>query len=213
MKLVQAVALLRQIPRREASKLIDDEMVKVNGQPATSYSLEIDEERDSIEIGNRKYNIKVKKNKLFAYYKPKGIISTLAEGKNTLLPVVQKMGTPNLKPIGRLDAESEGLLLLTNDGDFINSILHPSKHVPKIYKVIASGFKDPEQKRALAALVKLRNFSVDRERVTFEVELEEGKNRQVRRACSAAGMHAEKLVRISIGAVQLGDLKPGSWIE
>lgn len=213
MKLVQAVALLRQIPRREASKLIDDGMVKVNGEVATGYSREIDEQNDSIEIGNRKYNVKTKKNRLIAYYKPKGIICTLAEGKNTLLPVVQKMGIANLKPVGRLDAETEGLLLITNDGDYINSMLHPSKHVPKIYKALVSGYKDLEQRAELSRILNLTNFVADRERATFEVEIEEGKNRQIRRACSAAGMHVEKLVRISVGKIQLGDLKPSQWKE
>ncbi len=211
MKLVQILALALQIPRRKTIDLIIDKKVKVNNIITEQFSLSIDA-KDLIEVETEHEKLQFKaadflnleKNYL-AFYKPKGIITSIQGLKYYLA----KINIPNLKPVGRLDQESEGLLLLTDDGDFILKLTHPQFHVPKKYLIWIEGLKDEKQ---LDFLHNSLDFQVKSENM-LEIELKEGKNRQIRRACSQAGLFVKRILRISVGKVQLNNLKVGEWIK
>ena len=126
-------------------------------------------------------------------------------------------------PVGRLDRESEGLLLMTNDGEFANALTHPSMHVPKTYRVTIHPSLSKEQRAALENGVEIdgkmtlpsevRVVSREEGRVVIELTIFEGRNRQIRKMCEAVGLEVARLRRISIGPLKLGMLKPGSYRE
>lgn len=225
MKLVQALALHLEIPRRQAAEMIDLGLVKVNGQVCLAYSAPFDLNKDRLEVSENKSNRPAKEvkkktpislessyqKKYVALYKPRGVITSLDGKGNSLNDIVRQIGFPNLKPVGRLDAESEGLLLLTDDGQFINHLTHPRHGVSKIYKVWASGYKETKQLEFLEKLLTVVKFKEQKPGITLEIRLQEGQNRQIRRACAQAGLFVERILRIAIGAVELGKLNPGEW--
>ncbi|MDJ0626312.1 MAG: pseudouridine synthase [Candidatus Caenarcaniphilales bacterium] len=218
MKLVQAVALMAKVSRREASELIKKGLVTLNGQLAENYSQEINPNSDKVKIRNQKPNKKLLTvKKYFAFYKPRGVISTLAKQSNTIREVVEKINIPNLKPIGRLDAESEGLMILTNDGELINKLSHPSSHIEKVYSVTISGLKKDQQLEHLSKFLKINSNERFKNKIVLEVTLHEGQNRQIRRACAQAGLYVERILRIAIGNVKLNNIHPrlkvGEWKE
>ena len=155
-------------------------------------------------------------------HKPRGYVTTLSDekGRRNVAQLVKGCGA-RVYPVGRLDMDSEGLLLLTNDGDFANKLMHPRHEVSKIYRVIVSGF-------TLAALdklgqpVTLDGYTIAKPSVRLihdnadgsaelEVVIHEGRNRQVRRMCDIAGMSVTRLIRIGEGSLQLGGLPCGKW--
>ena len=155
-------------------------------------------------------------------HKPRGYVTTLSDekGRRNVAQLVKGCGA-RVYPVGRLDMDSEGLLLLTNDGDFANKLMHPRHEVSKIYRVIVSGF-------TLAALDKLgQPVTLDGYTIAkpsarlihdnadgsaeLEVVIHEGRNRQVRRMCDIAGMSVTRLIRIGEGSLQLGGLPCGKW--
>lgn len=210
MKLIQAVALLCKCSRREAEQLIDRNLVKVNGQIITQYSFAVDSEKEKIEI----QGFKTQKNDLeekyyFAFHKPKGLEVSLNGHSNSMSPIIQKIGVNNLKPVGRLDFDSEGLLLLTNDGEFLHKLTHPKFHIPKIYKVWVEGLKEQSQLNSLGRFLRVKNRNFEEQ--TLELELREGQNRQIRRSCAQVGLYVKRILRTGIGAVQLGELKAEHW--
>ena len=125
-------------------------------------------------------------------------------------------------PVGRLDMDSEGLLLFTNDGEFANSLMHPKHEVDKTYRVVVDGYT-PENFESLKKPVTLDGYTIRRPQVKLArppradgraellVTIHEGRNRQVRRMCAMAGMEVRRLIRISEGSLQLGDLPKGKW--
>lgn len=155
-------------------------------------------------------------------HKPRGFVTTLSDekGRRNVAELVKDCGQ-RVYPVGRLDMDSEGLLLLTNDGDFANRLMHPKHNVDKTYLVTVEGYSEAslEQLRMPITLdgytiakpsVKL--ISADEKGSTrLEVVIHEGRNRQVRRMCAAAGMRVIRLVRITEGDLQLGDLPLGKW--
>ena len=154
-------------------------------------------------------------------HKPRGFVTTLSDekGRKNAAQLVADVGL-RVYPVGRLDMDSEGLLLFTNDGEFANMLMHPKHEVNKVYKVIVSGYTE----EGLARLKKpvtldgytirtpevtlLRNVDTDAELL---VTIHEGRNRQVRRMCAIAGMQVKRLVRVAEGPVELGDLPKGKW--
>jgi pseudouridine synthase len=213
MKLAQIVALLTQKPRREAVELIKAELVTVNGEVSTQYSLLIDQEKDKVVVqGFEKRVQRIHKNEYFIFNKPKGVECTLNGNSNALNKYLMKFEVANLKPVGRLDKDSEGLLIVTNDGAFIQKLAHPKQHIPKIYEVWLSGIKDVEQEEKLKSILKISKMKFfGQGKAILEVELQEGQNRQIRRSCASVGLHVERILRTAIGAVKLGELKPGEW--
>jgi 23S rRNA pseudouridine2605 synthase len=241
MKLSQVVVLATGLARRKAVELIKYGSVKVNNEIALEYSRLINCQKDKVEIQDYKFSLPALKEKssekhYFIYYKPKGVEVTLKEGLsehnsqkdnyrndnsihkklNTLQGVISEIGIPNLKPVGRLDLDSEGLLLLSNDGDFINKLTHPKYHVPKIYKVWVNGLKNSSENSQQVKFLNdsfnlLSIESEENDSIVLEIELREGKNRQIRRICAQAGLYVKRILRISIGEVKLNKLKLGEW--
>ena len=155
--------------------------------------------------------------------KPRGYVTTLSDEQGRRCVIDLLTGVPErVYPIGRLDRNSEGLLLFTNDGDFANGIMHPSRQVTKTYRVTVRPPVSEEQLAQMSAGVTLEDGfqtapanivtqTVEPERVVLLVTIHEGKKREVRRMCDAVGLEVARLRRISIGPVKLGMLRPGQW--
>lgn len=153
--------------------------------------------------------------------KPRGYVTTLSDekGRPNAAQLVSDCAV-RVYPVGRLDMDSEGLLLFTNDGDFANSLMHPKHEVDKTYRVSVCGFTDAGLER-LKEPVTLDGYTIRRPQVKLTrrsggkaqllVTIHEGRNRQVRRMCAMADMTVTRLVRISEGRLQLGDLPSGKW--
>ena len=154
-------------------------------------------------------------------HKPRGFVTTLSDekGRKNAAQLVTDCGV-RVYPVGRLDMDSEGLLLFTNDGDFANSLMHPKHEVDKSYRVTVQGFTR-EGLEALKQPITLDGYTIrtpeisfiknQGEKVELLVTIHEGRNRQVRRMCAAAGMRVIRLVRIREGNLSLGDLPRGKW--
>jgi 23S rRNA pseudouridine2605 synthase len=155
--------------------------------------------------------------------KPRGYVTTLADekGRPNAAQLVADCGV-RVYPVGRLDMDSEGLLLFTNDGEFANMLMHPKHEVNKTYRVIVRGFSEEGMEKLKLPVtldgytirkpevVLLRRFG-DTDKAELEVTIHEGRNRQVRRMCEAAGMHCHRLRRIREGTLSLGNLPVGKW--
>ena len=154
--------------------------------------------------------------------KPKGYVTTLSDekGRKNASQLVSDCGC-RVYPVGRLDMDSEGLLLFTNDGDFANRLMHPKHEVNKTYRVWVKGYA-PNAVEQLKKPVVLDGYTIakpsvrlisleNEENAELEIIIHEGRNRQVRRMCAMAGMKVLRLVRIAEGAVCLGDLPAGKW--
>lgn len=155
-------------------------------------------------------------------YKPRGYVTTLSDekGRKNAAELVADCGV-RVYPVGRLDMDSEGLLIFTNDGEFANLLMHPKHEVNKTYLVTVTDFAADKLEK-LAQPVELDGYTIRKpavklvrmltgNRAVLSVTIHEGRNRQVRRMCDLAGMGVTRLTRISEGAVKLGDLKSGTW--
>lgn len=204
--------------RRKAEELISAGRVCVNGITA-ALGESADPDCDTIELDGKPIP-SGSENVYIMLHKPRGYVTTLSDEKGR--PNVTQLvdcGT-RVYPIGRLDMDSEGLLLLTNDGDFANRLMHPKGEVDKTYEVWVTHFATGGDKRLERPITidgytikvpKVRLLSVQGEMARLQITIHEGRNRQVRRMCQAAGMHVTRLRRISEGSVHLGDLKKGAW--
>ena len=154
--------------------------------------------------------------------KPRGYVTTLSDekGRRNVTQLVTGCGT-RVYPVGRLDMDSEGLLLLTNDGDFANKLMHPKHEINKTYRVTVAGYSSESLNR-LSYPVKLDGYMISKPTVRLihdytdgsaelEVIIHEGRNRQVRRMCDIAGRKVVRLILIAEGSLQLGDLPLGQW--
>ncbi|MDO4731596.1 MAG: pseudouridine synthase [Clostridia bacterium] len=206
--------------RRKAEELILAGRIKVNGHPV-KVGDKANVKKDRITLDGKRI---VNPNKLvyIMLNKPRGYVSTLNDelDRKCVKDLVKDIGT-RVYPIGRLDKDSEGLLLMTNDGEFNNLIIHPSRHVPKIYRVTVRqkvteqmlaqfniGIEIDGQKTAPADAEIIEQAE---NRTVLKITLYEGKNRQIRKMCEYLGLEVARLKRISIGTVKLGMLKPGKW--
>ena len=157
-------------------------------------------------------------------HKPRGYVTTLSDekGRPNAAQLVQDCGQ-RVYPVGRLDMDSEGLLLFTNDGAFANHLMHPKHEVNKTYEVTVKGYTEAAL-QLLKMPVELDGYRIRKPGVSvvhkpehagakaqLRITIHEGRNRQVRRMCAIAGMEVVRLVRISEGSVHLGDLPPGKW--
>ncbi len=208
--------------RRKAEELIARGKVKVNGHPA-EIGMKIDPRADLITVmGERVYLPKKKSTRYIMMNKPRGYVTTVSDDQNRrcvmdLLEDVEE----RVYPVGRLDRNSEGLLLFTNDGDFANDMMHPSRHVTKTYRVTVRPDVTDEQTVRLSEGVEIdgrktapavvRVLTKEPGRVVMEIVIHEGRNRQVRKMCEAVGLEVARLKRTSIGPLRLGMLKPGAY--
>ena len=206
--------------RRKAEDLIMAGRVKVNGKPA-SIGDKIDPNRDTVVVAGKKIK-KTKKNTYIMLHKPRGFITTLSDemGRKCVAQLVEDVGT-RVYPVGRLDRDSEGLLLLTDDGEFANALTHPTHHVPKTYRVTVRPTITEEQITALTTGIEIdgrmtmpsevRVIEKKEGRVVLEIIIYEGRNRQIRKMCDSLGLEVARLKRTQIGSVKLGMLKQGDW--
>lgn len=211
--------------RRAAEQIISEGRVTLNGRPVTVGD-KMDTQADLLAVDGQP--IRIPKKTEYYYYmlhKPRGYVTTLSDerGRKTVVDLLE--GTPvRVYPIGRLDKDSEGLLLFTNDGNFANLLSHPSHGVPKTYRVTVHPHASEEQIVRLSDGVVLddgertrpaviRVAADEPERTVLEMTIKEGKNRQIRRMCEAVGLQVARLRRITLGPVKLGMLPPGKYRE
>ena len=205
--------------RRAAEKMIEEGHVRVNGLVA-KLGDSADAEVDEILVDGKPLPAADKAIYLMLH-KPRGYVTTLSDekGRQTAAELVQGCGV-RVYPVGRLDMDSEGLLLFTNDGDFANSMMHPKHQVDKTYLAWVVHYSDA----ALEALKKpilldgyrikppkVQCLKAQADRALLQITIHEGRNRQVRRMCDAAGMYVTRLKRVGEGALTLGDLPLGTW--
>ena len=208
--------------RRAAEQMIQEGRVACNGVICYLGQM-ADPDRDMITIdGNLLPNVEEKVYILL--HKPRGYVTTLSDekGRKNAAQLVQDCGT-RVYPIGRLDMDSEGLLLFTNDGDFANLLMHPKHEVEKTYRVTVTGFSKVGLQQLKRPVVLdgytihppkvqlLKQSQPEGDRAILLVTIHEGRNRQVRRMCAMAGMTVTRLVRIQEGELKLGDLPSGKW--
>ncbi len=206
--------------RRRAEEYITAGRVTVNGRPA-SLGDRADPDRDEIALDGQPV-VRSQTRTVLMLYKPRGVVTTLSDekGRRTVADLVK--GCPaRVWPVGRLDLDSEGLLLLTDDGDLTNALIHPRHEVEKEYLVWVTGCTEPGL-GALARPMKLDGQALrpaqvavlrrEGERTVLSVVIHEGKNRQIRRMCAACGMTVRQLKRVREGSLTLDrTLAPGQW--
>ena len=206
--------------RRHAEELISAGRVTCNGEVCVLGSV-ADPDIDEILLDGKP--IPLQQNLVYIMLnKPRGFVTTLSDekGRRNAAQLVADCGV-RVYPVGRLDMDSEGLLLFTNDGGFANTLMHPKHEIDKMYRVDVDGFT-PEKIIQLKKPIMLDGYRILPPKVTLLKEdhsgraqllvtIHEGRNRQVRRMCAAAGMKVRRLVRIAEGSVSLGDLKAGCW--
>lgn len=209
--------------RRKAEELISRGKVKLNGHPVKlgdkcGYQDIVTVDGERLYMPRRKNFVYIMMNK------PRGYVTTVSDelDRRCVMDLLDGVGE-RVYPVGRLDRNSEGLLLFTNDGDFANSIMHPSRHISKTYRVTVRPDVDDEQlirlsegveidgRKTMPATVVVKEKQPGR--VVMLITIKEGRNRQIRKMCEAVGLEVARLRRISVGPLRLGMLKSGTWRE
>lgn len=220
LRLNRAIALSGICSRRQADELIKAGRVKINGQKCVDLSFQVSADLDRIEVDEKP--ISFRSHLYIALNKPRGVVCTRSDeqGRQSVLDILPEKFS-HLKPVGRLDMYSEGLLLLTNDGDFAQKLTHPSLHMSKVYQVQVRGqIKDThldqmargvELEDGMTKPAKVELLSRNNSYSEFMLTLTEGRNRQIRRMCEKLGFPVVRLLRLAIGRLQLGQMNPGSW--
>lgn len=205
--------------RRKAEEMITAGRVAVNGLPAVLGDT-ADVDVDIITVDGRPLP-SPQKPVYIMLHKPRGFVTTLSDekGRRNAAELVADCGV-RVYSVGRLDMDSEGLLLFTNDGDVANRLMHPKHEVTKTYHVTVKDYSD-EKLENLKQPVTLDGYTIrkpdvrllrlDGDKAWLEVAIHEGRNRQVRRMCAMAGMAVVRLVRVAEGALKLGNLQRGTW--
>ncbi len=208
--------------RRKAEDLILQGRVAVNGSIIRELGTKVDPEEDVVMVDNEPVDMNRKEKIYLVLNKPRGIMTTVndPEGRKTVMDLVQDV-TERIYPVGRLDYLSEGLLLMTNDGDLANNIIHPSGNVTKVYEVKVFGAVTKEILKKLRSgvhtevgFLKPKNVRVInqlRSKTWLEFRLTDGKNREIRRLCENCGLTVDKLKRVAMGGLTVEGIKPGSY--
>ena len=210
------------LSRRAAEKEILSGNVTVNGAPAT-IGQKIDPRHDVVMVAGKKVKVQRGTHKTYVMlHKPRGYVTTMSDecGRSCVADLVADAGV-RLYPIGRLDYQSEGLLLMTNDGEFANLLTHPKHHVPKVYQVTVEGQVTKAMLSALNEPMVIEDMEllpvpteiVKRTDTTTKLQmtLHEGKNRQIRKMCEQVGLVVRRLRRVAVGSLRLGNLRPRTW--
>ena len=206
--------------RRQAEQMITDGRVTCNGK-VCELGDRADIETDVILLDGRPLPSKASAVYIMLH-KPRGYVTTLSDekGRKNVSMLVKDCGV-RVYPVGRLDMDSEGLLLLTNDGDFAQQLMHPSHEINKTYLVTVRGYNQDALEHLKEPIV-LDGYQIRPPSVALQstqsngdakilVTIHEGRNRQVRRMCAAAGLVVKRLVRVREGCVELGKLPSGKW--
>lgn len=209
--------------RRKSEQLILEGRVYVNGKKA-SLGDKVNPKKDVVTVNGKKVS-QVKEKYYIMLNKPRGYVTTMSDelGRKCVKELVEDVGAV-VYPIGRLDRDSEGLLLLTNDGEFANHIMHPSKHISKTYRVTVRSSVSAEQIEKLSdgAIViderevlpaEIYVLEKSETRSVLQMTIFEGRNRQIRKMCEAVGLEVARLKRTAVGSVKLGMLRTGDWRE
>ncbi|HEY6866815.1 MAG TPA: pseudouridine synthase, partial [Candidatus Eisenbacteria bacterium] len=209
--------------RRKCDALIQSGVVRVNGRVVTEPGTMVEPERDRVEVHRRPLP-PAAEPRYYMLHKPVGVISTLhdPEGRRTVAELLPP--GPRLFPVGRLDADTSGLLVLTNDGELAHRLMHPRYGVVKSYRVRLAAAPDPGQLRRLAegvefepgivsAPARARVVDLTPGRVVLVLAMHEGRYRQVRRMCEAVGLTVLGLHRSAYGPLRLGELPRAMWRE
>lgn len=219
-RLQKIIAASGMMSRRAAEELISAGKVSVNGVVA-ALGDKADAARDRITV-NGKALAPPEEKVYIMLNKPKGYVTTLSDekGRRTIAELVKDAGL-RLYPVGRLDMYSEGLLIMTNDGEFADRLMHPRGGVEKCYRTSVTGALSPAVLEELSKPMVIDGYRTHGARVEAEklsrdggvllITISEGRNRQVRKMCEQAGLKVTRLQRVSEGGVRLGDLKPGTW--
>ncbi len=218
-RLQKVLAAAGVASRRASEILIDEGRVDVNGRVVTEQGMRVDPERDTIRVDGSR--IPPPRRHLYVLLnKPRGVVSTMEdpEGRPTLADYLPRT-KERLFHVGRLDTETEGLIILTNDGDFAHRLAHPSFEVPKTYLAEVVGHVDNRTIKRLEKGITLDDGPVRPDRITVKartetrsllaITLHEGRNRIVRRMMDAVGHPVDRLARVAIGPVRLGTLPVG----
>ena len=205
--------------RRKAEEMIQNGLVTVNGRIA-ALGDSADPEQDEILVEGK--SLPSRSDHVYILlHKPRGYVTTLSDekGRQNAAQLVSDCGV-RVYPVGRLDMDSEGLLLFTNDGDFANALMHPKHEVKKTYDTWVTGYVPGAEVR-LSRPIELDGYTIrppkvkliraEGKKAKFQITIHEGRNRQVRRMCEAAGMTVTRLKRIREGTLSLGDLPLGKW--
>ena len=208
--------------RRAAERYIEEGLVTVNGAVA-KIGDSADPDRDLVTFRGEELGTGEPRLYYIALNKPVGYVTTMSDekGRKTVAELVSDV-PERVYPVGRLDINSEGLIIMTNDGELANRVMHPSHEKEKVYRVLVAGDTDAGVKR-LGEPMELDGVAISRPRVrilkregrlaTIDITIHEGKNRQVRRMCDMAGLEVKRLTRIAVGGVKLGNLPKGHWRE
>ena len=222
--IARALSKLGFCSRAQGERLVDAGKVRVNGTLVRDRSARVTPERDLIEVDGG--NVAHVEHVYLMLNKPRGLVTTASDpqGRETIYECLRGATVPFVAPVGRLDKASEGLLLLTNDSRWSSQLLDPASHVDKVYHVqvrgtdltsvadrVAAGIVE----RATGERLSVKSISLlrtgSRSGAWFEVVLDEGKNRQLRRIFAEVGVEVLRVVRIAIGPIRLGDLAKGAW--
>jgi 23S rRNA pseudouridine2605 synthase len=207
--------------RRKAEELIKSGVVLVNGHPCKLGDSA--SSRDRITINGEVLQVQKKRARRYIMLnKPRGYVTTMSDelGRKNVTDLLSGI-SGRVYPVGRLDKDSEGLLLFTDDGDFANAVMHPRGHIPKNYRVTIRGKVSEEQLAVLSLPMDLDGdktgeahvevLAAEPGRTVLMIVIKEGKNRQIRRMCEKAGLEVARLKRVAVGPIKLGMLKPGAW--
>ena len=211
------------LSRRAAEEEIKKGLVSINGRVATLGD-RIDPEHDTVEYRGKQIRHAAQNKICILLNKPRGYVTTLSDEKDrpTVASLTRDVGR-RVYPIGRLDMDSDGLLLLTDDGELANRLTHPRHEIPKIYEVTVSGAVSEKTLQNLSAPMdidgytilpvktELVSFDKQKELTTLRMRLYEGRNRQIRKMCAKVGLTVTRLCRIAIGDIALGELPVGKW--
>lgn len=208
--------------RRKAEELIAAGLVTVNGRPC-SLGDKADPMNDLIRVEGEEIAAERAEKRYIMLNKPRGYVTSMADemGRKIASDLLTDVHE-RVYPVGRLDRNSEGLLIFTNDGELANDIMHPSRHVSKTYRVTIDGMVNEGQLSQLMSGVELDDgvktlpctvevLSEAPDRTVLRFVIKEGRNRQIRRMCAAVGLEVGRLRRTAVGGVKLGMLKPGEY--
>ncbi|MCQ2483816.1 MAG: rRNA pseudouridine synthase [Clostridia bacterium] len=208
--------------RRKSEELILAGKVKVNGKVA-GLGDKVSPRKDEVTVSGKKI-VMNRKHYYIMLHKPRGFVTTMEDelGRKCVAQLVKDVGA-RVYPVGRLDRDSEGLLIMTNDGEFANHMTHPSKHIPKTYRVtvrpdvtdemLVKFMDGMEIDGRMTAPAEAHIIEKQENRVVLEIVLYEGRNRQIRKMCEAMGLEVARLKRVSVGSIKLGMLPQGKWRE
>lgn len=206
--------------RRKAEVMITDGLVSINGKVVTELGTKVDPSADAVSVEGQFIDKAMIEKIYLVMNKPRGYVSTVSdpEGRKTIMDLCQEI-SERIYPVGRLDYLSEGLILLTNDGEFAQSILHPSKEITKVYEVKVFGIVNESILKKLrdGVMVDGQFLKADSVRIIgqlpaktwLEFRLTTGRNREIRKICEENGLTVDKLKRVAIGGLSLEGIKPG----